>query len=150
MFPCTNNIAEYEVLVIGIKMALEWNITELQVYGDSQLIINQVNDEYNPKDEKLMPYKAMIDAWKNYFALITFEKIPREKNRSANVMATLASFLQKPNQNEKYKFLVEELAQPTFDLPETQIVSLLHGHDSPCYDTIYTYLKDQVLPLDQS
>lgn len=46
LFPCTNNIAEYEALVIGIKLALEWKVTELQVYGDSQLVINQINDEY--------------------------------------------------------------------------------------------------------
>lgn len=34
-FPCTNNTVEYEALVIGIKMAIEWNIKELHVYGDS-------------------------------------------------------------------------------------------------------------------
>ena len=64
LFPCTNNIAEYEALVINIKTTLEWNVTELQVYGDSQLVINQVNDEYNTKDEKLFPYKNLLDNWK--------------------------------------------------------------------------------------
>lgn len=34
-FPCTNNIAEYEALVTGIKMVVEWNIKKLQVFGDS-------------------------------------------------------------------------------------------------------------------
>jgi len=57
MFPCTNNVVEYEALVIGIKLAIGWNIKELQVYGDSQLVINQVNDDYQTKDEKLIPYK---------------------------------------------------------------------------------------------
>jgi len=46
LFPCTNNIVEYEALVIGLKMAAEWQIKELHVYGDSQLVINQVNDDY--------------------------------------------------------------------------------------------------------
>ncbi|GLJ13938.1 hypothetical protein SUGI_0222720 [Cryptomeria japonica] len=40
MFLCTNNIVEYEVLVTGIKMVVEWRITELNVYGDSDLVIN--------------------------------------------------------------------------------------------------------------
>jgi ribonuclease HI len=40
MFPCTNNTAEDEALIIGIKIAVEWKIIELQVYGDSQLVIN--------------------------------------------------------------------------------------------------------------
>ena len=65
-------------------------------------------------------------------------------------MATLASLLQLPDQNEKYEFLVEELVKPTFDLLDTQIISLLHGHDSPWYGPIYTYLKNQTLPMDQT
>ena len=35
LFPCTNNIAEYEALTNGLKMAIEWRITELHIYGDS-------------------------------------------------------------------------------------------------------------------
>ena len=46
LFPYTNNVAEYEALLNGIKLALEWMITELHIFGDSQLIINQVNNDY--------------------------------------------------------------------------------------------------------
>lgn len=46
MFPYTNNVVEYEALVTSIKVVVEWKITKLKVYGDSQLIINQVNDDY--------------------------------------------------------------------------------------------------------
>lgn len=73
MFPCTNNMIEYEVLIIGIKMDIEWKIIELQVYGDSQLVINQVNDDYQKKDDKLMQNKRMIDEFKKYFVEINFE-----------------------------------------------------------------------------
>lgn len=59
-FPCTNNMAEYEALLIGLRKVVQWKIQELQVYGDSQLIVNQVNDDYNTKDEKLMPYKKLV------------------------------------------------------------------------------------------
>lgn len=64
MFPCTNNTTSYEALIIGIKMAVELKITKLQVYGDTQIVINQVNDDYQIKDDKLMPYKRMIDDFK--------------------------------------------------------------------------------------
>ena len=40
LFPCTNNIAEYEALTNGLKMAIEWRIIELHIYRDLQLIIN--------------------------------------------------------------------------------------------------------------
>lgn len=46
MFPCSNNIAEYEDLINGMKMAVEWRVDQLNIFGDSQLIINLVNDVY--------------------------------------------------------------------------------------------------------
>ena len=61
LFPYTSNIAEYEALTNGIKMALEWRITELHIYKDSQLVINQVNNDYQMKDENLIPYKRLIE-----------------------------------------------------------------------------------------
>eukprot|EP01018_Ginkgo_biloba_P039365 Gb_08568 [translate_table: standard] len=69
-FPCTNNIAEYEALISSLKLAIQWNIQHLLVLGDSQLIIKQVNDEYQTKDEKLIPYKRMVDSFKQYFVHI--------------------------------------------------------------------------------
>ena len=45
-FRCTNNIAEYEALVARLKISIEWNITELQVIGDSMLVIKQTLNEY--------------------------------------------------------------------------------------------------------
>lgn len=94
LFPCTNNIAEYEALVNGIKLAIEWKIVELHIYGDLQLIINQINDLYQTRDEKLMPYKRMVDDLKKYFTFVTFQQIPRTTNRAADAMATLASIPQ--------------------------------------------------------
>ena len=40
LFPCTNNIVEYEALLNGVKLALEWRIIELHIFRDSQLVIN--------------------------------------------------------------------------------------------------------------
>jgi hypothetical protein len=69
-FWCTNNIAEYEALVAGLKITIKWNIMELQVYGDSQLIINQALDEYQTKDDKLLPYKDLVDQLREHFTQI--------------------------------------------------------------------------------
>ena len=64
LFPCTNNIAEYEALINGMKIAAEWRVDQLNIFGDSQLTINQVNDVYQKKDKKLIPYKYMVDDMK--------------------------------------------------------------------------------------
>lgn len=72
LFPYTNNIIEYESLINGTKIAIEWCVDELKVFGDSQLIINQVNYVYQTKDDKLVPYKRMVDDLKQYFTHISF------------------------------------------------------------------------------
>ena len=74
-------------------MALEWRITKLHIYGDSQ-VLNQVNNDYQTKDDKLIPYKKLIDALRNYFTFVTFQKIPKVEKKATDAMATLASILQ--------------------------------------------------------
>ena len=71
-FPCTNNIAEYEGLVIGLRQSIRWNIKNLLVFGDSQLVIKQVTDEYHTKDEKLLPYRRIVEDLKQHFIEIVF------------------------------------------------------------------------------
>jgi ribonuclease HI len=150
MFPCTNNIAEYEALLTGMKIALEWQITELEVYGDSQLVINQINDDYQTKDDKLVPYKNMVDNFKKYFVTIKFSQISRIDNKDADAMATIASMLQLSKNQRQYKFLVEQLFSPTYDNPESHTICNLTRSDFPLHRKIYSYLKDDVLPLDLS
>ena len=71
-FPCTNNIAEYEGLVIGLCQAIKWNIKNLLVFGDSQLVIKQVTNEYHTKDEKLLPYHRIVEDLKKHLIEIVF------------------------------------------------------------------------------
>ncbi|KAK3042563.1 hypothetical protein RJ639_001557 [Escallonia herrerae] len=53
---CSNNVVEYQALIIGLQMALELGIPSLAVSGDSKLIINQLFKEYEVKKEDLVPY----------------------------------------------------------------------------------------------
>ena len=70
LFPTTNNIAKYEALVVGLKITIEWNSIELEVFGDSQLIIKQVLSEYQTKDDKFLPYKELVDQLAQHFTKI--------------------------------------------------------------------------------
>ena len=42
----SNNKAEYEVLIVGLRLAKELKVNHLKVYNDSQLVVNQVNETY--------------------------------------------------------------------------------------------------------
>ncbi|XP_016508180.2 uncharacterized protein LOC107825783 [Nicotiana tabacum] len=53
--PCTNNMAEYEACILGIRMAVNTNIKELLVIGDFDLLIHQVQGEWTTKNVKILP-----------------------------------------------------------------------------------------------
>ena len=103
-FPCTNNIAEYEGLVTGLRQAIKWNIKNLLVFGDSQLVIKQVTDEYHTKDETLLPYRRIVEDLTQKFIEIFFQQIPRANNKEVDAMATIASMIAMPKYSLKCEF----------------------------------------------
>ena len=45
-FPTSNNEAEYEALIAGLRLAKEMGLEQVKIYSDSQLVVNQVNGDY--------------------------------------------------------------------------------------------------------
>ena len=56
-FDCTNNMAEYEACITGIKFVVDMRIKFLQVYGDSALVIIQIKGDWDTKHPNLIPYR---------------------------------------------------------------------------------------------
>lgn len=62
-FLASNNVAEYEALVIGVDLKKKkLDIRRLKIFGDSQLVVGQVNEEYTIKDERMEAYKKVAHA----------------------------------------------------------------------------------------
>ena len=55
-FPSSNNVAEYEALINGLRIAIELGIRRLDIQGDSQLVVNQVMKESSCHDSKMAAY----------------------------------------------------------------------------------------------
>ena len=55
-YPTTNNEAEYETLLTGLEMAKVLGATELDVLSDSQLVVGQVNRDYEAKEGRMQRY----------------------------------------------------------------------------------------------
>lgn len=86
----TNNTAEYYGLIHGLRCAVENGINSLEVYGDSQLVINGVrrmrlSKKGKPHLEKL---KAQAIDLARKFQWIEFNWIPREQNSEADALST--------------------------------------------------------------
>ena len=56
-FNCTNNMAEYEASIMGLKAAIDLRIKFLSVFGDSALVISRSKKNGTTKHPNLIPYK---------------------------------------------------------------------------------------------
>ncbi|KAG8499727.1 hypothetical protein CXB51_006285 [Gossypium anomalum] len=101
-FDCTNNMAEYEACIMGIRAAIERKIKALEVYGDSALVIYQLKGEWETRDPKLIHYQNLVLELIEEFDDIVFCYLPREENQMADALATLASMI-KVNKQEDVK-----------------------------------------------
>ncbi|XP_012468931.1 uncharacterized protein LOC105787011 [Gossypium raimondii] len=80
-FDCTNNMAEYEACIMGIRGAIERKIKTLEVYGDFALVIYQLNGEWETIDLKLVRYRKLVLELTEEFDDITFHYLPRDENQ---------------------------------------------------------------------
>ena len=78
---CSNNVAKYQALIIGLQMAIEMGISQLEIFGDSKLVINQILEQYDIKKENLVPYCKYAKKLLANFEAITLEHIPRKEKR---------------------------------------------------------------------
>lgn len=90
---CSNNVVEYQVLVISLQMASEFDIKYVEVFGDSKLVINQLSYQYEVKHQNLKPYFVYARKLIDKFDGIILEHILRSKNKKVDVLANLATTL---------------------------------------------------------
>ncbi|XP_059281030.1 uncharacterized protein LOC132034668 [Lycium ferocissimum] len=95
-FRCTNNMAEYEACILGLRMALDMDVNELLVIEDSDLLIHQVQGEWAIKNEKMLPYMNLAQRLCKKFRKIEFRHKLRAQNEFADALATIASMIQHP------------------------------------------------------
>jgi len=57
-FETTNNIAEYEALILGLKAVKDLNVKKLEVFGDSELVVLQVRNKYQARQLRLKQYMS--------------------------------------------------------------------------------------------
>ncbi|MFD1366880.1 bifunctional RNase H/acid phosphatase [Actinoplanes sichuanensis] len=86
----TNNVAEYSGLIAGLRAAAELNAERVAVKMDSKLVIEQMSGRWQIKNAGLRPLAAEAAALVGKFAGVTFEWIPRERNKAADALANRA------------------------------------------------------------
>jgi ribonuclease HI len=90
-FSASNNAAEYEALLHGLRITTALGVHRLKVLGDSMLIINQANKEWSCLDDKMLLYYQELHKLENNFNDLKYLHILREKNEITDELAKLGS-----------------------------------------------------------
>jgi hypothetical protein len=87
----TNNQAEYEALLMGLQYLREAKAISVEIFGDSELVIKQLNGQYECRNDILRNYYEECKEILKSFQLVIQQHIPRENNGEANRLAQSAS-----------------------------------------------------------
>jgi ribonuclease HI len=80
----TNNVAEYKALIRGIQRAAELGATELELVGDSELVVRQVEGRYKVKNPGIKPLHAEVKQALAAFDVWSIHHVRREMNAEAD------------------------------------------------------------------
>jgi ribonuclease HI len=90
-FPVSNNVAEYEALVNGLRIAVELGVQRLDARGDSQLVIDQVMKNSHCRDQKMEAYCNEVWRLEDKFYGLELNHVARRYNETADELAKIAS-----------------------------------------------------------
>lgn len=86
----TNNVAEYQGLIAGLKKCLEIGVAELIVKSDSELMVRQLNGSYKVKSPLILPLYGEAKTLLRQFRKVNVSHVRREENKLADAAANRA------------------------------------------------------------
>jgi ribonuclease HI len=90
-YKASNNGAEYEALIHGLCIVMSLGINQLLAFGDSKVIIEQVNKEWDCVKDTMDAYCAKICKLEGHFEGIEFQHVPRNNDMATDVLSKLGS-----------------------------------------------------------
>ena len=142
-FKVTNNEAEYEALLAGLRVATSLGVQSIEAFSDSQLVANQVQGDYLARDVRMAAYLDEVKRLTQKIKRFTIQQIPREENRKADALANLASAFDFISDRS---IPLEFLSKPSIEVAK----SICTTETNPTWmDEIATYLRNGTLPADK-
>nr|GEW47965.1 hypothetical protein [Tanacetum cinerariifolium] len=131
LFDTTNNKAEYEALIAGLRIAEQIGVKNHQANVDSRLVANQVNETYIAKDPGMIRYLEKVKNLASTFKEFSIKQVPRGENKKADALSKMTStnFAHLSKQT-----LVEELKEKSIDEKEVLAANyvLREIHEGSC------------------
>ncbi|XP_074342137.1 uncharacterized protein LOC141679568 [Apium graveolens] len=140
-FPATNNQAEYEALIVGLKLSRTLRVQDLKIYSDSQIVVKQTNGEYIAKDPTLAKYQALVQSYLASIPNNQVLQIYREENKEADILSKLV----RNSSDLDFSIYFEELHKPSIESKEVLEIESSHNWMTP----FFNYLEKGELPEDK-
>jgi ribonuclease HI len=86
----TNNEAEYEALIEGLKAVSEWKPDRLEIFLDSKLVVEQVKERWKVKEARLQSLQTKVKELLAGFPEFEIKHVERERNKGADALANMA------------------------------------------------------------
>ncbi|XP_071914032.1 uncharacterized protein [Coffea arabica] len=138
---CSNNVAEYQSLIFGLKIAVDMEQLEFQIYGDSQLVVNQLLGSYEIKKSELIPYHKYAMRLMKWLGGASIKHVPRRENKQADALAVLASSLAMPDHEIQVRVCQKWIVPSLIDVEMLKEATLMWSQpmkltkkigDNPC------------------
>jgi ribonuclease HI len=150
----SNNKAEYEALLHGLHLAASLGIKRLLVYGDSVVVINQVNKSWDRNKENMDAYCLEVCKLENKFYGLKFHHVVRDNNVAADVLSKLGSTrAQVPASVFVHEFHAPSIPEPAptttnpASSPARQEVMII---DVDWRQPFIDYIREQKVPTDKN
>jgi ribonuclease HI len=91
LFPASNNAAKYEALIHRLSIAVSLSIKKHMVYGDSLVVISQINKDWDCSTDSMGKYCAVVRKLEDKFEGLEFHHVERDRNTAADTLSKLGS-----------------------------------------------------------
>jgi ribonuclease HI len=144
-FSCTNNIAEYEALLLGLQKLRAMEIRRAILKTDSQVISGHIDKSSKARDPKLEKYLDTVWRLKASFEGFSVKNIPRGENEHADLLAkSAAQGLPLPS-----KVFFETIRAPSVELMERAVLAISPVHSEDWRTEIISFLQGNCLSNDE-
>ncbi|XP_022032326.1 uncharacterized protein LOC110933410 [Helianthus annuus] len=139
-FKSTNNEAEYEVFLVGLRLAIKMGVKHLEAHVDSLLVVGQINGQYDAKGYVMALYLEQAKTLLQTFNTFKIHHINKSKNKPADALSKLAST---SFQHLAKDVSIEVLKNPSVPLRQVSVIQL---GSSSWMTPIIMYLQSGILP----
>ena len=142
-FSASNNESEYEAILTGLELAAIVSADRLLIQSDSQLVVGQVNEEFESRHPRMAKYVSWVKQCLNSFPDWKLEHVPKDSNEKANALASVAASLP----------ITETIFLPIYYQSGSSIASPVNQVDKDSLswmDLINPYLSTGQLPTERN